>query len=329
MIDSSAWLDPAFAEREHEHLWGKCWLLAAHVSRLRAAGDYVLFDLGRRSAVLTRDAENRVRAFANVCAHRGARLVDASGHADCLRCPYHGFRWGLDGALLEAPHLERAPELRLVELGAAERAGFVWVAFSRDVEPIDGFLAPVLPELEALGLGAWRVSHDVTVPIACNWKISADVHAEALHVPTLHSEIADYVDWKNAEITQLGAHARIEVAPRAEGLGKNTLYYLFPNAHLNLHPDEGFLLRHRPDRERADRTDLDQLGLSRRPGPSVSMTTRVEIDDPRIGPVTAADLRIAERVQRGLATGALERPAFTPAEKVLGWMLAEIERRLG
>jgi phenylpropionate dioxygenase-like ring-hydroxylating dioxygenase large terminal subunit len=328
MSGAARWTDAGWAAREHERLWPRCWLLAEHASRLARPGAFSVFDLGPRSAIIIRGQDGALRAFANACVHRGARLVDGVGCVARLRCPYHAWVYGLDGALAAAPHIAPLPTARLVELAVAERFGFAWVAFSSEVEPIDEFLAPLAGELARRDLGRYAIASDVSLALACNWKLSADVHAEALHVPTLHAEIAHLVDWKGSQVTRLGAHARIDVATRVEGMGDNVLLCVFPNVHLNLYPTRGFLLRHRPATNRADRTIVDHLTLTREAQAAPCTRRRATAEDPVIGPVLAADFRMAERVHRGLATGAIDEPLFTEAEVALVWMLEEIERRL-
>ena len=93
--------------REWRSVWAKSWIAAVHVSDLSEPGDYVVFDLGPESILLTCNGAGTVQAFYNVCQHRGVRLVDDhSGNTENFRCPYHSWRYGTDGDLIYAPHQE-------------------------------------------------------------------------------------------------------------------------------------------------------------------------------------------------------------------------------
>jgi phenylpropionate dioxygenase-like ring-hydroxylating dioxygenase large terminal subunit len=327
-MSTNWWTDPEWAKREQARLWRRTWLLVGHASRLGREGDFVVFDLGSDSALVVREGSGRIRAFWNSCPHRGTRLADGTGCAGQIRCPYHGFTYALDGAIVKAPHLERLPALHLAELPCEERFGFVWLCFSNEAESIDEFLAPLATDLDERGLGGWSISSELTTELRCNWKVSADVHGESLHVPTLHPEIASAVDWKNARITRLAPHARIEVDGRTSEVGLNVLLYVFPNVHLNLHATEAMIFRHRPDAEDPTACQFDQITLVRERREGVPAPRRASVSDAGFGKVTETDLRMAERVQRGLGSPIFEAPAWTVHERLLGWMLEEIRARL-
>ena len=92
---------------EWRAVWAKSWIAAVHVSDLTDPGDYVVFDLGPESILLTYNGAGTVQAFYNVCQHRGVRLVDDhAGNTENFRCPYHSWRYSTDGDLIYAPHQE-------------------------------------------------------------------------------------------------------------------------------------------------------------------------------------------------------------------------------
>jgi phenylpropionate dioxygenase-like ring-hydroxylating dioxygenase large terminal subunit len=315
----------AFAAIEHARLWPDVWLLAARAEQLASHGDFVVLDVGLRSALITR-GKTGLSAFANACPHRANRLCDGTGRAAAVRCSYHGWTFGLDGSLRAAPGLPVLPEARLSPLAVQERHGFVWIAFSPSVS-LERFLGPMDEVLAQADLDAWSLEAEVTTELDCNWKTSVDLHNEALHVPTLHPEIAPLVDWENARTTRLGPHARMIVSPRAPGPPVSTLYYLFPNAQINLGPDEGFVARHRPARD-ARRCSFDQATLTRKKLPSPKQRRAVALDDAAFGAVTGRDLQMAAALQRGMETAQLGQPAWTEHETILAWMHEELTSRL-
>src|SRR5262245_47260379 len=102
---------PEIFAREAQTIFSRRWLCAGRADSLPAAGDYALFEAGGESLLLVRGKDGRLRAFFNVCRHRGTRLCEApSGHfGGGIQCPYHAWTYGLDGALIGAPHMAEAP----------------------------------------------------------------------------------------------------------------------------------------------------------------------------------------------------------------------------
>lgn len=326
MVEAARYLAGEVLERELSRVFRRAWLLACPSARIAQPGDFAVFDLAAESVILWRAHDGVVRAFVNACPHRGTRLLDGAGRRERLVCPYHCFSFGDDGRLLSAPYLNEPPELSLQALPAEERFGLVWVDFGAE-RSLDEHLAPIADLLRERSLQGFGLSADVSVDLACNWKISADVHGEALHVPSLHPEIASKVDFAGARIVAHPPHAVIEVAPRVEGLGTNVLVYVFPNAHLNLHADYALIFRHCPHATDPQRSRFDQYALAKTAPEQPEPPRRVAADDPAIGPITAADLHIAERVQRGLGSGRIS-PTLTHPERLLGWMLHSLDRHL-
>ena len=316
----SAWTErycsAAFAEAERERLWPAVWLLAGRVAWRR------VLDVGAASVVVLRGGGGALRAFHNVCVHRGARLCDGEGEGAALRCGYHGWSYGLDGRLLEAPGCDAVPDAGLLPVRCEERHGFAWVALSESAPPLGEWLGGLDGRLAALGLGQWGVTADVSVELECNWKASCEAHLESLHVATLHGAFAAHIDLSAARVERLGPHAVV-------GAQENYSLCVFPNVQLNVSPEGIAVLRHRPHPRDPRRSTFDQLSLARGNSGAVPANRRVEPDDRVIGPVTAADLKMSERVQRGLDTGVLERPRLTAAESAIAWLHESIDAALG
>src|SRR5579859_6123863 len=140
------------ARLEYERVLLPSWQILCHVNSLPRTGDYVTLDLGRDSIVALRAADGSIRAFHNVCRHRAARLVEGSGSCGALiRCPYHGWSYGLDGALRGVPVRESFPGLETAGLGlkpvrTETFLGFVWVAVAGDPPPLAEAWAPFLDD---------------------------------------------------------------------------------------------------------------------------------------------------------------------------------------
>ena len=90
-----------FAEREWQHMWKRIWHIGGRESQLEEAGDFIVHNFKHESVMMVKQKDGNIRAFFNVCLHRGNRLVQVAegGVADNFSCPYHGWKWGIDGAL--------------------------------------------------------------------------------------------------------------------------------------------------------------------------------------------------------------------------------------
>ena len=113
--------DPRIFAAEVETLFLKMWLCVGHQSRLGSAGDYLMREIGDESVIVIRGIDGAIRAFYNVCRHRGTRLLDdgAGTGLDCIRCPYHSWTYGLDGGLIAAPLMDEVEGFDKADYGLA------------------------------------------------------------------------------------------------------------------------------------------------------------------------------------------------------------------
>jgi len=103
-------VSPEIFVEEQKRIFLNEWLLVGHQSQIANSGDYFVTEVSRESLIVIRDSKFEIRAFYNVCRHRGTRLKeDASGHASAIQCPYHAWTYGLDGRLIGAPHMDEVP----------------------------------------------------------------------------------------------------------------------------------------------------------------------------------------------------------------------------
>ena len=205
--------------REWRAVWAKSWIAAVHVSDLTDPGDYVVFDLGPESILLTCNGTGTVQAFYNVCQHRGVRLVDDhAGNTENFRCPYHSWRYGTDGELIYAPHQEGfqdgLPEqtICLPKVRCEEALGLYWINLDTYAEPLTVFLKDMLPIMEHYEFGNLTLVQDQTVSINCNWKTVLDNFSELYHVHYLHPQHRRFVDCtESLSECYEGGHTRVWV----------------------------------------------------------------------------------------------------------------------
>jgi phenylpropionate dioxygenase-like ring-hydroxylating dioxygenase large terminal subunit len=175
-------------------LLGRLPLVAGAAARVRAAGDFFTEDVLDAPVLVTRDGAGTLRAFLNVCRHRGA-IVEAApaGHgATGFSCRYHGWSYGLDGALRGLPFARGFPQLErcqrgLVPLAVVEHAGLVYVRLEGDPSAaIEPGAAPLVDELEHFALRDREVFVASSRMVRANWKLMVETMLEAYHIAVLH-----------------------------------------------------------------------------------------------------------------------------------------------
>ena len=217
-IGGDRYFSPEFMQREWDHMWTKVWHIAGRVNQLQHVGDYVVHDFMHESVMVVKQADGSLRAFYNVCGHRGQRLVWGEGQQASFHCPYHGWEWGNDGVLKVAPDSEDFPQgdpcgkVKLVELPVDTWAGFVWYTMDPDAPSLMEFLHP-WPQLYRNHASA-EMTRIVwmTVELETNWKFAPDNFSESYHTRTAHPQVAQFIDQDHFtsrhEIFESG-HARI------------------------------------------------------------------------------------------------------------------------
>ncbi|TAL00301.1 MAG: aromatic ring-hydroxylating dioxygenase subunit alpha [Rhodospirillaceae bacterium] len=189
-----------FAAAEWEQMWTKAWLLLGRESEMPEPGDYQVEEIGLESILMVRQKDGGVRAFYNVCQHRGNRLVGAEcGGVDHFVCAYHGWKWGLDGGLEWVKDAEDFPadtcqKVRLAEIKCETFAGFVWVNMDPDCCSLREYLGPVWDLLQAFPLPDMRRYMALTTRVPCNWKCVHDNFNESYHVGVLHPQSSGHID---------------------------------------------------------------------------------------------------------------------------------------
>lgn len=182
-----------FFHQEWENMWTKVWLLLGRESELPNPGDWQMEDVGRESILMVRQSDGSVKAFYNVCQHRGNPLVDApKGTVKRFVCKYHSWAFMPDGELNFAPDKEDFPEgnpcgkVRLEPVACETFAGFVWVNMDTNCVSLKEYLGPIWDAWSDLDLPGWKRTMARSSWLPCNWKVVLDNFNESYHVPTVH-----------------------------------------------------------------------------------------------------------------------------------------------
>jgi phenylpropionate dioxygenase-like ring-hydroxylating dioxygenase large terminal subunit len=223
-----------FARLEWERMWTRVWLLAGRESDAPAPGDYFTFDIGPESVLVIRQPDGSLAARYNVCMHRGNRLREPGrGHASEFRCLFHGWRYGLDGSLIEALDAHCFPQgvptdrLSLRPVRCETWAGFVFVCLDPHAEPLRDYLGVIPEHLDPYHFERWKLAFDCTIEIECNWKTSVDAFNEAYHLAATHTWTLEFSDDVNTVYDCYPRHTRmifpeVQASPRHPGAGTVT-----------------------------------------------------------------------------------------------------------
>jgi Rieske 2Fe-2S family protein len=258
---------PAILAEEREQIFAQQWSCVGRASRLAEAGDFVVRTVAGESLIMVRGRDGILRAFFNLCRHRGTRLCrEPSGRfSETIQCPYHAWTYATDGRLIGAPHMQEVEGFAksdhpLHAAALAEWEGFVFVNVADDPQPFAEWFAPMLRRLERYGLASLKVGHSVHYEVKANWKLVFQNYSECLHCPMIHPELSAVLPYQSGanDLTEgpfLGGYMEITAPnesatlsgracgrPVTEALGaddrRRAYYYsLMPNLLLSLHPD--------------------------------------------------------------------------------------------
>jgi phenylpropionate dioxygenase-like ring-hydroxylating dioxygenase large terminal subunit len=200
LVPAERYYSPAFAQLEVQRMWPKVWQVACTVDHVAEPGDYFEYRCGPYSVLIVRGDNGTLRAFQNVCRHRGNSLCAGSGAGlRELRCGYHGWTWDLGGVLKRVPNRKGFGALQMSEFPLIAARVDTWerlVFVNLDVNaaPLADFLEAVPDDIAWLGLGDFRCYGTMTIEVDANWKTIADGFSETYHVQTLHPELHRCMD---------------------------------------------------------------------------------------------------------------------------------------
>ena len=206
-LSKDRYISEDFMRSEWNGIWTKAWLFAGLESDLSETGDFFVYDIGRESIVITRNDENEISAFYNVCQHRGNKIVTLeSGSFSKVSCPYHGWTYGLDGTLEHVPDRELfkegvpCEEKSLKPVKVSVWAGLVFINMDENSSSLETFLGPIVDQLKPYKFEKMNlVKHQTVSLLETNWKTVRDNFLEQYHVDFIHPQHASFVDCCDAE----------------------------------------------------------------------------------------------------------------------------------
>ena len=252
--------DPDYFKVEMARLIRPSWQIVCHANDIPDAGDWRTLDILDESVIVIRGGDGQVRAFANVCRHRGSRLVDGTGGcAKRLTCPYHAWTYAADGRLVGVPRREDYPGLDPAALGLIPVEleawhGFLFVRLEGGGPGIGVMMAPYEEEVAPYRLTELQAIGRITLrPRDVNWKNVADNYSDGLHIDVAHPGLTrlfggdyrihagEHVDRMSGELVDRPSPNLSERAYQSllPGEDRRWLYYkLWPNVAIDLYPDQ-------------------------------------------------------------------------------------------
>ena len=277
LLPARTYHDPAVFDWEQDNIMRRDWVLVARVEDIAEPGAFLVREVLDESVLLVRGRDDQIRAFYNVCRHRGTAVEERDcGQAVRFQCPYHAWIYDLDGKLIRAKHTDDLEDFTFAGYGlppirTETWQGFVFLCFADEsvTPPLLEQLGDLVDQFERFDFTTLRSAHQITYDVGANWKFIAENYSECYHCPGVHPQLnrltpydlgGDYDSngaWQGgwmelvegAETMALdGGHGSRDGRPPMCGItpvDEQRIYYyvLWPNAFLSVHPD--YLLVHR------------------------------------------------------------------------------------
>jgi choline monooxygenase len=241
---------------EKTKIFFSTWQLVGHVHQAANPGDYFTFDLIGEPLLIVRGDDGHLRGFYNVCRHRAGNPASGCGTRKLFRCGYHGWTYGLDGALLATPEFQGVEDFDRKDFGLTpvrleEWSNLIFVNLDPDASPLSEALGELPTQLEKFAFQSMKFSERRTYDMNCNWKTYIDNYLEGYHLPSVHPSLNHEIDYNAYTVEPYPQHIRQwtpirgaqqgDDAPRRYPQSGNDItadyFWVFPNWMLNCYPD--------------------------------------------------------------------------------------------
>ena len=275
--------DPAHHQAELERFFFGMWIHAGRADQIPSRGDYVLRDVAGESVIVARADDDSIRAFYNVCRHRGTRLCEApeGNFPGLIRCPYHAWCFDLQGKLIAAPQMDDLPHFHkedypLVSPAVGVWDGHIFLNLSENPAPLETQLRDLPAKFRPWRMEDLRLAKRVVYDVAANWKLIIQNYSECLHCPGVHpalQRLSHFLAGENepANPSYLGGWMKLREGIETlsmdgkrhhaclpgleeEDHARVHYYAVLPNLLLSLHPD--YLMTHTLWPRAVDRTEI-------------------------------------------------------------------------
>src|SRR5437016_3225540 len=256
-IPSSWYTHERLFELEKQTVFSHSWQFAARIGQLNKVGDYVTSEIAGEPIVVVRGGDNELRAFFNVCRHHAAAVMaEREGHANQMRCPYHGWTYSLEGELKGTPDFNDVCGFDRSKNGLLPVDTATWEKwiFARPAnegkQSLESFLGrDLIAQIRTIGLNRLQWFARRRYILNCNWKVFVDNYLDGgYHVPHLHKGLDSVLDYSKYTIEN-GARYCLQSSPMVStsnhevsavrGGDRAVYYWLYPNFMMNYY--EGVL----------------------------------------------------------------------------------------
>ncbi|MEM9604002.1 MAG: ring-hydroxylating oxygenase subunit alpha [Pseudomonadota bacterium] len=323
-INTRCYIDPRFLELERNEIFHRSWQFLCHEEKLREPGRYMTMRVQGQSVVAVRGADGTLRAFYNVCKHRGHELLDGEGRTRVIVCPYHAWGYNTDGHLKVARRSEHLADFdpsdfKLTEIRVEVFCHLVFINLDPDAAPLATQSENLASEITdyAPDIADLTFSHRLTYRINANWKAVVDNFLECYHCPVAHKDFCTLVDMTTYEVKTHGIYSsHMALAGKLENAAYNVegasvtdhaVWYLWPNTALMRYPGRGNFMvwRFHPDGPEHCYEEFDFFFETATPNDQEQEAIRF-IDDV----LQPEDIGLVESVQRGMHTPAFRQGRY-------------------
>jgi choline monooxygenase len=341
-IPSDWYFDAEIYAAECRSVFGGSWLAAGRTDQVREAGSFFTIEIAGEPVVVVRDEAGVLRAFANVCRHKAAQVINqAEGKCTKLRCRYHGWTYDLTGRLRGTPEFDGVADFRREDHGLPALAVDTWgplvfVYFPPLPAPaaLADYLAPLPARTADLGIENLRFVRRVEYELGCNWKVFVDNYQDGgYHVNTVHPALSGALDYAHYR-TENSGNTSVQISPikpsddptvAAVRAGANAYYWwIFPNLMVNIYQgvmDTNLVLPLGPDRCRV----LFDYYFADTTGPAAAQFIEQSIAVAH--QVQLEDMEVCAEVQRGLKSRTYSTGRFSVKRESGGYHFHQLLAR--
>ena len=328
-LPAALYTDPEIFAVEREKIFSRTWQVVGHASQIANPGDYFTTERIGEPLLFVRGNDGRLRGFYNVCRHRAGPPAEGCGSRKLFRCGYHGWTYGLDGALISATEIEgvegfRPEDFALVPVRTEEWFNLVFVNLNPNAPPLHETLGELPAQAEKFPFRDMKLFERRTYDMKCNWKTYVDNYLEGYHLPSVHPGLNRELDY-NAYVVELHTrHIRQfspirgaqpgDASPRRYQESREDLttdyFWIFPNWMLNCYPDNVSLNIILP--LEAERTlAIFEWYLPEKEHATPAAKSSVEFSDQ----IQIEDVAICEAVQKNLRSRSYSRGRFSAKQE--------------
>lgn len=323
-INTRTYIDEKFHAIEQQAVFKNSWQFVCHEEKLRDENTYIVADVQGTSILVVRDGNGELRAFYNVCKHRGHELMSGEGNVRIITCPYHAWTYNLDGQLRAARRSEHLLDfdqnkICLDQVQVEEFCHLVFINLDPNADPLKVQSGELANEIMSYApdLGKLTYAHSLRYRIKANWKAVVDNFLECYHCPVAHKDFCSLVDMSTYKVTTHGIYSSHMANAGTTGnnaysvenasVTVHAVWHLWPNTALLRYPGRGNFMvwRFYPDGPDHTREVFDFFFETNELEDAEREAIKF-IDDV----LQPEDIGLVESVQRGMMTPAFNQGRY-------------------